>query len=103
MDPESHRMWELIGSLSDAFWRRATQPGVSTLDAMLVREYRPASGEEKAIWAEITAPHNYDSLTRYIAAQPRHEITEYSARLYDNLLADAKRRWSERRQLERGA
>jgi hypothetical protein len=93
MDAETQRMWELIGSLSDAFWRRLNQPGVGALDALCVDAYRPESDEEKAIWAEITAPHNYASLRRYIESKKRSDITDYAARLYDALLAEAAQRW----------
>jgi hypothetical protein len=89
-------MWELIGSLSDAFWSRITRPGVSAFDALLTEEYRPESDEEKAIWGEITAPHNYASLRRYVEAKKRPEITDYAARLYEALLAEATRRWETR-------
>lgn len=93
MDAEIQRMWELIGSLSDAFWRRLRQSGVSALDALRVEEYRPESDEEQAIWTEITAPHNYASLCRYLESKKRSEITDYAARLYEMLLAEATRRW----------
>jgi hypothetical protein len=93
MDAETLKMWEMIGSLSDAFWHRVKQPGVSVLDAFLVQEYRPESDEEKTIWAEITAPHNYASLRRYIESKKMSEITDYAARLYETLLAEAAHRW----------
>lgn len=93
MDAEIQRMWELIGSLSDAFWHRLNQPGLSALDALREEGYRPESDEEKAIWTEITAPHNYSSLRRYIESKERSQITDYAARLYEALLADATHRW----------
>ena len=95
MNEEIQKMWELIGSLSDALWHRLKQPGVSALDALRVEEYRPESDEEKAIWTEITAPHNYASLRRYIASKKRSEITDYAARLYEMLLAEAAHRWEQ--------
>jgi len=93
MDAQTQRLWEMIGSLSDAFWHRLKQPGVSAFDALLVEEYRPESDEEKAIWTEITAPHNYDCLRRCVETKDMSEITDYSARLYEKLLDEATLRW----------
>lgn len=95
MDAESRRIWEMIGDLSDAFWHRATQTGVSILDAIIEndKQYRPASAEEIAIWTELTAPHNYASVCRYIANAKRRAITDYAAQLYRTILAEASRRW----------
>jgi hypothetical protein len=93
MDAESRRIWEMFGRLSDAFWRRATQPGVSALDVLLAEEQGPVSEEEKAIWAEITAPHNYAPLRRYIEGWQKAGMNAHAARLYEMLLAEATRRW----------
>jgi hypothetical protein len=93
MDPEDRRIWQLIGSLSDEFRRRITQPGVSPLEEMMVPFYRPVNDEEKRIWAEITAPSNYASLRHFVEPQLRRDITDYSRKLYEDLLAEAKRRW----------
>jgi hypothetical protein len=56
-----------------------------------VEEYRPESSEEKAIWSEITAPHNYASLVRFVTDQKTLNITDYAARLDEALLAEAAR------------
>jgi hypothetical protein len=96
MDAETHHIHDLIASLSDAYWHRLTMPGISPLDALCVDEYRPESDEEKAIWKEITAPHNHDALLRYITDRRLYGLTEYSARLYESLLAEATRRRQER-------
>ena len=93
MDAESRRIWEMFGRLSEAFWHRVTQPGVSALDVLLAEEIGPVSEEEKAIWAEITAPHNYASLRRYIEGCQKVGMNAYAARLYEMLLAEATRRW----------
>jgi hypothetical protein len=95
MDAETRRIWEMIGALSDAFWHRVAEPGVSILDAMNenAKQYRPVSAEEIAIWTELTAPHNYASVCRYIANAKRRDITEYAAQLYETILAEATRRW----------
>ena len=95
MDADTQRIREMLGALSDAFWSRLNKPGSSAFDALLVEEYRPESAEEKAIWSEITAPHHYASLRRYIEGKTRSEVTDYAARLYDALLAEATSRWEQ--------
>jgi hypothetical protein len=92
MDAETKKVFDLIALLSDAFWQRLNQPGISALDA-LREEYRPKSDEEKAIWSEITAPHNHAPLRRFVEGKNKAEITGYAARLYETLLADSIRRW----------
>ena len=73
LDSEIRKIWLLMGALSDAFWRharaRAGEPGFSVLDAMCrnAHAYQAESEDEKAIWEELTAPHNYPALVRYIA------------------------------------
>jgi hypothetical protein len=89
MDEELMRIRNLIGALSDAYWRRMSQPGVRAFDALVAEEYRPVSDEENAIWAELTAPHNYASLVRYVEGQDRAAINEHAVKLYDQLVAEA--------------
>jgi hypothetical protein len=96
MDAETRRIWEMIGALSDAFWHRATQPGVSILDALIenYKQYRPVSAEEIEIWTELTAPHNYVSVHRFIVEAKQRDITDYAAMLYETILTEATRRWA---------
>jgi hypothetical protein len=93
MDAENRRMWEMIGGLSDAFWRRVQQPGVSAYEALLEKVYQPVSDEEKAIWSEITAPHNYASLQRYVESRNKSEMQDRAVTLVETLLAEATDRW----------
>jgi hypothetical protein len=71
LDSETRKIWILMGALSEALWRRARAggPGFSVLDAMCrnAQAYQTESEDEKAIWEELTAPHNYPALVRYIA------------------------------------
>jgi hypothetical protein len=93
MDAESQRIWMMFGALSDAFWHRASQPGVSVLDALLAQEDGPVGEEEEAIWDELTAPHNYAALIRYIETSKEAGINDHAFRLYEMILARAKCRW----------
>jgi len=88
LDSETRKIWALMGALSEALWRRAGEPGFSMLDAMCrnARAYQAESEDEKAIWEELTAPHNYPALARYIALR---EGREYAG----GVLEVARRRW----------
>jgi hypothetical protein len=88
LDPETRKIWILMGALSEALWRRVGDPRFSILDAMCrnARAYRAESEDEKAIWEELTAPHNYPALVRYIALC---EGWEYAG----GVLEVARRRW----------
>src|SRR5262245_7373675 len=68
LDPETRRIWILIGALSDAFWRRVEEPDFSALEKMCrnAQAYQAESADEIAIWDELTAPHNYPALVRYV-------------------------------------
>jgi hypothetical protein len=93
MDADYHRIRMMFGALSDAFWRRVLQPGVSVLDALLEQEVVPAGGDEEAIWDELTAPHNYASLVRYIEISREFGLNDRALRLYEAALSRAKCRW----------
>jgi hypothetical protein len=69
LDSETRKIWILMGALSEAFWRRVGEPGFSVLETMSrnARAYKAESEDEIAIWNQLTAPHNYPSLVRYIA------------------------------------
>jgi hypothetical protein len=90
------RIWQMIGALSDAHWRRAAQPGVSAFNVLVVEPYRPESEEERAIWTELTAPHNYLSLRRYVESGKVSGTNEFAAKLHEALLAEAASRWERR-------
>jgi hypothetical protein len=92
MDAEIKRIWDMVGELCEAHWRRATQPGVRTLDALLAIPYRPESAEERAIWTELTAPHNYLSLRRFVEYRKALGSNEFGAKLDEDLLAEATSR-----------
>jgi hypothetical protein len=89
MDEEMTKIWKLIGALSDARWRRATQPGVSPIEVLFAEPYRPESAEERAIWTELTAPHNYLALKRYVESRKESGTNEFAAKLHEALLAEA--------------
>ena len=56
------------------------------------RRFRPAH-----IWLELTAPHNYASLRRYVQSKDPAGINEYAFPLHHALLAEAGRRMAESR------
>ena len=97
MERDVWRIHTMVGRLSDAFWRRMRQPGVSVLDEMRSNgtDYKLVSDEEKAIWAEITSPENYSALCRYVEYQKTIEINDFSVRLHEKMFADAARRLDE--------
>jgi hypothetical protein len=88
LDPETRKIWILMGALSEAFWRRAGEPGFSILDAMCrnARAYQAESEDEAAIWDELTTAHNYPALVRYIALCGGQEYA-------GGVLDVARRRW----------
>lgn len=94
LDPEARRIWILIGALDEAFWRRAGEPGFSLLDHLLrnLQEYRAESEDEVAIWDELTAPHNYPAVLRYVELH-KGRVNEYAAQLHATMLEAARRRW----------
>jgi len=83
----------MFGALSDAFWHRVSQPGVSVLDALLEQEDGPVGEREEAIWNELTAPYNYASLVRYIETSRQSGINNHTSRLYEMILSRAQCRW----------
>ena len=92
MNNDNRTIRKLIGFLSDAFWRRATQPGVSWIDCLREEKYRPESVEENAIWDELTAPHNYSALRHFMESLNKEEMTEYAVKLYELILSEATSR-----------
>jgi len=93
MDAEMMRIWKLIGALSDAHWQRAAQPGVSAFQALFAEPYRPESAEERAIWDELTAPHNYLALRRFVESRRMSGTNASPAKFDEALLAEATSRW----------
>jgi hypothetical protein len=99
LDAETRRIWELIGALSDALWRRAREePGFSMLDHLLrsVDEYRAESEEEIAIWNELTGPQNYRAIIRYVE-QTKGSVNDYAQKFHLVILESARRRWESER------
>jgi hypothetical protein len=93
VDSELRRIWTLIGALSDAFWRRATQPSVSWSAALGRTEYKPESSEEIAIWAELTAPRNREAVRRYVEyCDSGRGTSEYAQGLHQAILTASLRR-----------
>jgi hypothetical protein len=100
VDAETHKIRELIGALSDAFWQkmreRQGEPGFSPLEHLLAHyegECRAETPEEVAIWEELTKPQNYPALLRYVEDGKRRGVNDYAVRLYAALLEIAGRRW----------
>lgn len=105
-DPEITRIRNLIGALSDAFWRevnrRNGEAGFSPLEYLITHyegECRAETQEEVAIWDELTKPENYLALTRYVEGC-RGRVNEYAERLHTALLTMATRRWESESQEE---
>ena len=93
MDAECERVWRMFGALSDALWRRATQPGESIIDILLEENDGPVGEEEQEIWNQLTDPRNYVSLLRYVENSKRVGADPHTSRLYDAVLSRAKCRW----------
>jgi len=51
------------------------------------------NAEEMGIWAELTAPHNFASVQRYVANEKQRKISDYATLLYETILAEASHRW----------
>jgi hypothetical protein len=94
LDSETRRIWLLIGALSDALWRRANEPGFSIVNRFIQNAelYQPESEDEIAICNELTAPHNYPAVVRYVKLH-EHKVGEYSERLHSAILESARYRW----------
>jgi hypothetical protein len=92
MDPDV-RIWLLIGALSEALWRRARErePGFSLVEHVCRAEYRPESADELTLWAELTSPHNYPAVARYVEKWAG-QVNGGAARLHAALLRDARAR-----------
>ena len=95
MDAEMKRIWEMIGALSDAQWRRASQPGVSALHVLFEEPYRPESAEECAIWDELTAPHQYPALRRFVESRREPGTNKSPSKFDEALLVEATSRWEQ--------
>ena len=78
--------------MSEAFWRRMIESGVSIVETLRSGNYRPESADETAIWTEITAPHNYAALLKYFEYKSDVEIGEDSKKLFDMAREEALRR-----------
>lgn len=94
LDLDTRRIWMLIGALSDAFWRRVGEPGFSIFERLCQNEkqYLAESEDEIAIWNELTAPHNYPAVVRYVAHR-KGQISEYAAQLHYTILEAARKRF----------
>ena len=88
LDVETRKIWILLGALSDAFWRRVEEPGFSAFDKMVrnAQTFQAESADEVAIWDELTAPHNYLAVVRYVVLRQGYEYA-------GGLLETARRRW----------
>ncbi len=88
LDPELRRIWIFMGALSDAFWRRVDEPGFSAFETTRRNSvaYQAESPDEIALWNEVTAPHNYHAVIRYVAL---HNGNEYAG----GLVKVARDRW----------
>lgn len=93
MTTESNRIWLLIGELSEAFWKRCAKSTAGFLNAFLERPYRAQSDEERAIWDELTAPHNYEALIYLIHERQKLGRNEFAVHLDESLLKDATSRF----------
>ncbi len=95
MDAEDERIWKLFGALSDASWRKGPDPGGNVGGRLMENliEYHPLSAEERAIWTELTAPHNYGSLCRYMENMKKAGSDLYTSTLHGPIFAEATRRW----------
>lgn len=93
LDSETRRIWILIGALSDAFWRRANEPGFSIVEHLCQngQQYRAESEDEKAVWNELTSPHNFSAVVRYVELR-RGRVSEYAAQLHSTILKESQRR-----------
>jgi hypothetical protein len=89
LDSDTRRIWILIGALSDAFWRRRDEPDFKALEKMFrnSQAYQAESSDEIAIWDELTAPHNYHSLVRFVDLRKGSEyaggVLEVARRRYE--------------------
>jgi hypothetical protein len=97
MDAENERIWRLFGALSDAAWRQGADPGGNVSGKLWENlvEYQPVSAEERAVWAELTSPHNYTSLCRYFESRKREGCDLYADTFHAPVLSAATRRWNE--------
>ena len=88
LDTETRRIWILFGALSEAFWRRLDEPGFSAVEKMVrnSHQYQAESADEIAIWNELTAPHNYAAVVRYVELRNGDEYA-------GGLLKVARHRW----------
>jgi hypothetical protein len=63
------------------------------MEVIFAEPYRPESAEERAIWTELTAAHNYLALRRYVERSRESGTNESAAKLHESLLAEATRHW----------
>jgi hypothetical protein len=98
LDAETRKIWVLIGTIRDATWRRTAEPGFSLFRTLVrnAHEFVPEYAEEVALWDELTAPHNYAALVRYVENR-RDTVNEAAERLHTALLVAARRRNGEGR------
>ena len=97
LDPDARRIYLLIATMYDWAWRRIGKPGFSFIEWMVrnKQDYVPETDEEVAIWDELTAPHNYQALVRYVDLRG-NSVNDGIARLHAKLL-EAARHQSESR------
>jgi hypothetical protein len=87
------RILDLIGSLSEAIWRRARQD--PTFDLLYhfthAEEYTPVTPEEIDAWSALTSPDNYLDLCAFVAGRRRISAASGYALTIDSLLLAAAR------------
>jgi hypothetical protein len=91
-NPEFLRILRLVSALSEARCRRIAKASNPLRAALAEEKYPPEGDEEKAIWLELTAPHNYTALRSYVESHDSAEINRYALRLHEALLTDATHR-----------
>ena len=90
-DPETRRIWVLIGALSEAFFARVNEPGFSILDRIGTEQFIPETADELMIWDELTAPHNYAAVLRYVDFCGS-DVNRFAKQLHATILTAARRR-----------
>src|SRR5256885_1763400 len=92
MSADHESIGQLIWQLMDANWQRCLKTPKGFLNALFERPYRPQSDDEQAIWNTLTAPHNFELLSQFIADRERAGVDDDSVQLGESLMAEARRR-----------
>jgi hypothetical protein len=93
LDADARRIYMMIATMCDWGWRRLGEPGFSFVEWVVRnrQDYVPETDEEVAIWDELTAPHNYKPLVRYIDLRGSN-VNDGIARVHAKLLETARHR-----------